>query len=332
HFLKTCLLAIKETLLKRFCWKNNSFSMKRSASVLRIIKNRQYAWKRERSSSAGSSTVDYCINLVKKYDYENYLCNLLLPQEARVSSFAIRSFNVETAQVGESVTEKQTALMRMQFWSDAIEKIYKDAPPQTPVALELWRAVQKHKLSKRWLNRILEERKKNLENPSNKTIEEVEKYSENTVSSINYLLLESIGVKDLTADHAASHLGKCQGIVTLLRAVPHHAQRRRTFLPQQTLIQHSVAEEEVFRGCKEKKMLDVIYDIASVANSHLEKARSMKKDVPKSTHKVFLPAGAMEQYLLGLQKVDFNVYHSSLQQRNNWLPWTLWKKKIMGGF
>lgn len=39
------------------------------------------------------------------------------------------------------------------------------------------------------------------------------------------------GVKDVHADHAASHIGKAQGIVTCLRATPHHSRRRRVYLP-----------------------------------------------------------------------------------------------------
>ena len=47
----------------------------------------------------------------------------------------------------------------------------------------------------------------------------------------NCWISEIIGIKDLHADHAASHIGKAQGIVTCLRATPYHGSRRRVFLP-----------------------------------------------------------------------------------------------------
>lgn len=50
-----------------------------------------------------------------------------------------------------------------------------------------------------------------------RTIEDIEKYAEESVSSIYYLLLSVAGVKDVHADHAASHLGKAQGIANILR-------------------------------------------------------------------------------------------------------------------
>lgn len=39
------------------------------------------------------------------------------------------------------------------------------------------------------------------------------------------------GVRDIHADHAASHIGKAQGIVTCLRATPYHCTRQKVFLP-----------------------------------------------------------------------------------------------------
>ena len=39
------------------------------------------------------------------------------------------------------------------------------------------------------------------------------------------------GIKDVNADHAASHIGRAQGLATVLRAIPYNAQHRRVNLP-----------------------------------------------------------------------------------------------------
>ncbi len=44
------------------------------------------------------------------------------------------------------------------------------------------------------------------------------------------------GVRDVNADHAASHIGKAFGIVTLLRATPHHASKGKVLLPNDVLM------------------------------------------------------------------------------------------------
>jgi NADH dehydrogenase [ubiquinone] 1 alpha subcomplex assembly factor 6 len=75
------------------------------------------------------------------------------------------------------------------------------------------------------------------------SIESLESYAENTVSSINYLLVECLQIRDVRVDHAASHIGKAQGLVTTIRAIPYLAQRRRVLLPLDILMKHQASAE-----------------------------------------------------------------------------------------
>lgn len=102
-------------------------------------------------------------------------------------------------------------------------------------------------------------------------LESLEKYAENTVSSIYYLLLEAHEQRDVHTDHFASHLGKAHGIVTVIRSVPHNAQRRSIDLPQDILMKHKVSSESVLQGASQKEFRDVIFDISSRAKQHLDK-------------------------------------------------------------
>lgn len=45
----------------------------------------------------------------------------------------------------------------------------------------------------------------------------MERYAEETVSTVYYLILNIAGISNIHADHAASHLGKAQGLSNLLR-------------------------------------------------------------------------------------------------------------------
>lgn len=64
-------------------------------------------------------------SLPRKHDYDHYLCTLLLPRAAQKAVFALRAFNVEVALIQDVVSEKGVGLMRLQFWKDALDKIYK---------------------------------------------------------------------------------------------------------------------------------------------------------------------------------------------------------------
>ncbi|XP_067006813.1 NADH dehydrogenase (ubiquinone) complex I, assembly factor 6 isoform X2 [Anabrus simplex] len=217
--------------------------------------------------------------------------------------------------------------MRMKFWEDTLEKIYQNDVPKHPVAMELYRAVKRHKLSKRYLKRLISVRANHLITSTYPNIEAMESYAENSVSSVLYLMLECSGLQNVHADHAASHLGKAQGITNLIRSIPHNAQHRVIPLPQDVLVKHSVSQEMVVRGSREKPLRDVIFDVACRARQHLDKARSLSSDVPKSAHVIFLPAITIDSYLEKLQQSDFDVFDGSLQQRNNFLPISLlWNK------
>ncbi|KAK7877743.1 hypothetical protein WMY93_030557 [Mugilogobius chulae] len=267
---------------------------------------------------------NFCLELVRSRDYEGFVCSLLFPEEARRSSLALRAFNVELAQVKDSVSQKTIGLMRMQFWKTAIEEIYRDEPPNQPVSAELWRAVRKHYLTKRWLQRMVKEREKDLEDRAYRNLQELESYSENTQSSLLYLLLESLGLKDVHADHAASHIGKAQGIVTCLRATPYHSSRRKVYLPMDLCVKHGASQEEFIRGRQRKLVRDVVFDIASQAHAHLQHARSFRQNVPPAAAPAFLHTVALEDYLQRLRRADFDVFHPSLQNRNPLLPFYLY--------
>ena len=50
-------------------------------------------------------------------------------------------------------------------------------------------------------------------------------------------LMWCIDVRNVNADHAASHVGKAQGFVTLIRAVHYHARRNNVYLPRDVMMQ-----------------------------------------------------------------------------------------------
>lgn len=172
----------------------------------------------------------------RRADYDHYLLSLLQPSPAsRLAYVTLRAFNVELAQVRDAVTNPIIGKMRMQFWRDAVDECYRGLPRRTPVAVALGEVLGTTPLSKLWFSRIINEREANLEVEQYITVKDMEKYCENTLSALLYLHLDSLGVKNTMADHAASHLGKAAGISTLLRGTPYQAKERRVYLPGEIL-------------------------------------------------------------------------------------------------
>lgn len=159
-------------------------------------------------------------------------------------------------------------------------------------------------------------RKDNINTHSFKSLVDIEKYADQTVSSALYLILEGCNVRDVNADHAASHLGKSQGIVQQLRCIPYAKKLNFIPLPEEVLIKNQVSQEEVFRGTPSERLSECVYEVASRAHQHLIKSKSLMDKVPVNGRPALLPAIPILNYLENLQKVDYNVLNPSLQQRS----------------
>lgn len=259
------------------------------------------------------------------------MCSLLIGGEARRDALAVRAFNVELSRIPSAVSDHKIALMRLKFWEDGVEKLFdKNYPklPQHPVVNELSLLLNKSKFTKRYFDRLINARK--IQNLNFVTTKQLENYAEETVSSVNYILLEILNCRNVNADHAASHLGKAQGITNILRSI--HAQQSRSQylpIPQEILMKHGVSQERFFRSKQnDKGVEDVVFDIATLAHQHLEKSLALMSSVPKESKILFLPAVTTQRFLERLRRVNFSLTDKTLGVRDSLLPLTLYWNKF----
>ncbi|KAF9960275.1 hypothetical protein BGZ70_008646 [Mortierella alpina] len=291
-----------------------------------------------------SQAIDYCEKLVRKADYEGFLCTQFFPKHQQPTQMALRAFNIELASIRESVSNTDIGRMRMQFWRDSLEKVFAGIPPQQPVALALAHAIQEqelHRLQQRssedttmsliWFKRIITEREQNLSDPQFMTLAQMESYCENTFGSLLYLQLESVGVKSLEADHAASHLAKAMGIATMLRAFPFHMHLNRMVIPAEITSKHNLSQEALFRNPTITAALqDATLEVATAAHEHLVTAQSYMANLPRAALPVLMAGIPTESYLKRLEKEDFNPLSPKIQQREWFLPAKLWYRWRQG--
>ncbi|XP_014272049.1 NADH dehydrogenase (ubiquinone) complex I, assembly factor 6 isoform X2 [Halyomorpha halys] len=256
------------------------------------------------SKSQSVSPIDYCLDLVRKNDYENFLCALLLPKTPRNAIISVRAFNVEVSKAAIASKDSRISLMRLGFWNETIAKIYEGNPPNHPVAIQLARTISKHDLKKRNFMRLVKAREVQLTEPCFQSLDNMEKYSEETVSPIIYMSLEVAGIKDINADHAASHVGKGQGLVMLLRIA--RSGNSSWSLPRDLLesVGFDVAKGLLPHSSSTK---DLVFKIASRAKAHIDKARSLSSKLPRGSSVYLLPAIPTANYLRRLS--PSTVFH-----------------------
>ncbi|KAH8814621.1 Squalene/phytoene synthase [Flagelloscypha sp. PMI_526] len=298
----------------------------------RLPKRLHNSFQRLHSSHAQNPT-KYCVNVLRQRDYESFLIGHLFPKDLYSGYFALKAFSVELATVQDNVSSPVLGNMRMQFWRDALNSI--DKPPNHPIAVALSHAIQKYNINQYHLKRIIEARDTEIRNSTHLTTDSFLKHSEATSSSILYLLLSLLKLQSSELDHAASHLGAAQTIVTLLRALPFHLRARRMVIPADITAEGRVVHEDVFRrGPQAEGFEDAVFKFATLANDHLVTARERLGEAPKAIRErakpVFMSMVPVGHFLKTLEKVNFNVFEKTVQQKDGFLPIRLWRTYYFG--
>ena len=111
--------------------------------------------------------------------------------------------------------------------------------------------------------------------------------------------------------HTGHHLGLAEGLVTLLRGVPHNARLNRVYLPTSLLQQHHLRSEDIIRmasqNSSDEKLKSVCEILAAKADQHLENCRFRAKHLTTEEKLVMLPAVAVDSYLNVLHKVSLMI-------------------------
>ena len=84
---------------------------------------------------------------VRRHDPDRFLCALFAPADRREALFALVAYNHELARAREAARNPMAALIRLQWWRDAVEEAAAGKPPRRhEVAEPLARAIRSTRL------------------------------------------------------------------------------------------------------------------------------------------------------------------------------------------
>lgn len=243
--------------------------------------------------------------------------------------------------------------LRIQWWVDSVANMYEDfrsfdadstsRPPRdlilrsltssrkhNPTLRSLNHAIHAHGLTHRFLRRIMEAREADLEVTQYQSIQDVAQYGEDVFSSMLYLSLESVGVRDESADRVASDIGVGMGILTSLRSTGFRATQGECSIPADLAFKHYVTMDTVWTAwdvsvqptheatimeeaaLSHDKLRCATLEMVDMAAFHLHRARENQSAVAKEGRPCLLPAVCGLQYLEVLKQCNYDVLHPSL--------------------
>ncbi len=177
--------------------------------------------------------LSYCAEQVRRFDNDRFICSLYAPPDEREALAAVYAFNLEVARIREIAREPLLGHMRLQWWRDAVDRIYSGQPPGHQVAAALAGAVDRFGLGRGYFDRILDARALDLDDAGPPTLDALIEYADNTSATLAELSLEILGETGDAPRRAARDVGIAWALTGILRAVPFHAQARRVYLPSE---------------------------------------------------------------------------------------------------
>jgi phytoene synthase len=249
------------------------------------------------------------LELVRRVDYDRYLCGLFAPPERRAALFALIAFNHEIARVRETVSEPSLGQIRLQWWRETIEGIYAGTPRRHDVAAALAASIARHNLARAPFDRLIDARERDLDDTPPASLTALAAYAEATSAPLARLMLDVVGAGDLPpVVEAATHASSAFALIGLMRAVPFHARQSRLYLPVDRLAAHGASPADVTNGRFSAALGATIADVLALAETELQTtARS-----PRAARPVLLMGRLARLYLDRLRSRGCDPYDAAV--------------------
>jgi phytoene synthase len=182
---------------------------------------------------------------IRKHDPDRFLCALFAPAAARPALFALLAFNHELARAREVTSNPIAALIRLQWWRDAVEEAAAGAPARRhEVAGPLHAAIVSGALSPRDLLGLVDAREIEAEEEGIPTRQSFGAYLRASAGGLTVAMGGVLGVEQ-AALPALQRLGAFQGLAGVLRSIAAHAAQGRCLLPRDVLAEAGLSVEAV---------------------------------------------------------------------------------------
>lgn len=269
---------------------------------------------------------DHAADVVRRFDKDRYLSALLAPAERRPAMMALYAFSAEIARVREVVSEPLPGEVRLQWWRDLLEGTEHGAVASNPVANALLQTVDAYDLPKNGLVGMTEARIFDLYNDPMPSLNDLEGYAGETVSSVIQLcsIVLNDG-KDPGTATAAGHAGVAYALTGLMRALPWHAARQQMYLPLDVQKRHGLDPQTVFAGRTTPELRAVLKELRDHVRHHLGRVRQAAADVPEQCRNALLPLALVPLHLKKLEAAEFDPLKQVAELSQLRIQWALWR-------
>lgn len=271
---------------------------------------------------------DHAADVVRQYDRDRYLSALLVDEPQRAGLMALFAFSAEIARVRDSVSEPLPGEVRLQWWRDLLNGTEHGTAAANPVAHSLLQTIETYKLPRPSLVAMTEARVFDLYNDPMPSLNDLEGYAGETVSSVIQLACQILnGGEDAGTATAAGHAGVAWCLTGVMRALPWHAARRQMYLPADVLERHAVDPDTVFKGVATQQLKAALSEMRGHVRHHMSRVREASGSVPVQCRPAFLPLTLVGAYLKSQEAPDLDQLKGMSDVSQLRRQWILWRKR-----
>ncbi len=257
--------------------------------------------------------------LVRATDRDRFIASLFAPAEHRGAIYALYAFNSEVARVREAAREPLPGEIRLQWWSDVINRDRDEEARANPVAAALLTTIERYRLSSAKLVDLIEARRFDLYDDPMATVADLETYASQTSSALFALAAQILAGANVEA--VMTPAGIAFAIAGLLRAFPLHAARGQLYVPMELLDRHQIRPHDIFAGRSSAGLRAALAELNDLGRRHLDAAHQQMAALPPLAVPALLSLALVRPALMRLEGGDPFSPADIAPWRRQWLIW-----------
>jgi phytoene/squalene synthetase len=281
----------------------------------------------------GADHFDYCLDQVRQGDRDRYLILLFAPATARGHLAALAAFNLELARAREQTSESLLALIRLQWWREAIEEIRAGGKVREhQVATALADATRAADLDTDLMLGMVEARESEIEQGAPDSDAVFRARADGTAGHLLRLSLRALRLDDREPSLAAATtlIGRAYASAGLARSVLADARRRQVRLPLNRLGAAGVSLDRLYDLKPQPQLTACLSELAQEAEADLAEARRLR--LPRAARPLILTGRIAALHLERLRRVAYDPFSPALAAVQPMDVWRLLWANLSGRF
>lgn len=201
---------------------------------------------------------------VRTHDPDRFLISLFAPHDRRAALWALFAFNYEIAKTRSIVTETMLGRMRLQWWLESVDRIYKSHQAADHDVLQaLAPVIRAYDLPFAAFETLIAARNQDMEDAPPPEEAALLQYCNDSSVPLLELMSRIAGAREDAA--VLKTIGVNYALTGLVRAVPYHAARGLCFIPQTILSAYDLTAHNLWSPDKRENLRQAVQSMASLA-------------------------------------------------------------------